>query len=85
MLAGGRRAKYPGGRAHHGRGWASVVIFTLLTEWVQRGELGAAACRCISAPATLGRLQELAGPASAIATAAGVLGNDGDRRPEAPF
>ena len=48
-------------------------------------ELGAAACRCISAPATLGRLQELAGPASAIATAAGVLGNDGDRRPEAPF
>ena len=25
-VAGGRRAKYPGGRAHHGRGWASVVI-----------------------------------------------------------
>ena len=43
------------------------------------GELGAAACRCISAPATLGRLQETAGlgRAVAIATAAGDLGNDG--------
>ena len=47
--------------------------------WVPRGELWAAAeCRCISAPAALGR-------AVAVATAARVLGADCDRRLKGRF
>ena len=50
------------------------------------GELGAAACRCISAPATLGRLQELSGPGCGDCDRGrGPWERWRDRRPEGPF
>eukprot|EP00964_Phaeocystis_antarctica_P047300 scaffold27362_cov63-Phaeocystis_antarctica.AAC.2 len=68
---GGSRAKYPGGRAHHGRGWASVVIWlTLLTVGASLGRRHVA----VSAPPPRwAGCRSWLGRAVAIATAAGVL------------